>query len=90
MENTVRATIYYNEYFEEEVALFIDGKLVVRGDEYHDKVSEFIDGVLFGIELCGHTVMRASQSINSSNDMFAKCEFEVCYEEGSEEDECEE
>lgn len=86
MEKTVRATIYYNEYFEEEVALFIDGKLVVRGDEYHDKVSEFIDGVLFGIELCGHTVMKASQSINSSNEMFARCEFEVCEEEECEEE----
>ena len=86
MEKTVIADIYFNEYFDEEAALFIDGKLVVRGDEYHDKISEFIDGVLFGIELCGHTVEKEAQSIDSSNDMFALCEFEVCEEEECEEE----
>lgn len=86
MEKTVIADIYFNEYFDEEAALFIDGNLVVRGDEYHDKISEFIDGVLFGIELCGHAVEKETQSIDSSNEMFVKCEFAVSEDEDIEDD----
>lgn len=86
MGKTVNANIYYNEYFDEEVALFIDGEFVVRGDEYHDKINDFIDGVLFGVELCGHIVEKDTQSINSDNEMFAQCEFQITEEEDLEDD----
>jgi hypothetical protein len=46
-------TIVTNIEFEEEKKLVVDGEEIIRGDYYHDKISQMIDGFLMAFDYLG-------------------------------------
>jgi hypothetical protein len=76
-----------NGAFEEESALInIDTKeVVVKGDYYHDKIDEYIDGVLYGLSYSGIDYEILDTIVATPNtELFKLCDF---YDDGSYEDE---
>lgn len=67
-----------NSSFEEESALInVDTKeLITKGDCYHDKIDEYIDGILYGL-LYGNIDYEELEPISVTPDMelFKLCEF---------------
>lgn len=45
--------ILTNPYFGEEKCLMEDGKVIVQGDYYHDKIKDYIKGFLRGLKYAG-------------------------------------
>lgn len=67
-----------NETFEEESALInVDTKeLIVKGDYYHDKIDEYIDGIFFGLNYANIACERLPDiSVNPSMELFKICDL---------------
>lgn len=68
-----------NECYEDEAALYSKtyDKIILRGDYYHDKIEEKIEGFLLGLQYAGFDVISTSEQINESSDLFKRCNFYV-------------
>lgn len=71
--------IYTNGTFEEEMALVINDEVVAHGDYYHDKIYDFIQGFIEGIEYITKSIVGIErETIKPDHPMFDRCDF---YEE---------
>ena len=63
---------FINGAFENETALYNVGnnEIVIKGDDYHDKIYEKIDGIIQGIEYVGIEVAVEVKIIYPNNEMF--------------------
>ena len=68
---------YINLTFEDESALYDEtrGVIVKKGDSYHDKMNEWIEGFLGGIRYLSEEYDVQLFGINPSDDMFEKLDF---------------
>ena len=75
---------FINGTLEDEAALYnVDNnEIVMKGDYYHDKIYEKIDGIIQGIEYIGMEVVVKEKIIYPDNEMFNVLDF---YEEEEEE-----
>ena len=71
---------FINGTLEDEAALYDvnNNEIVIKGDDYHDKIYEKIDGIIQGIEYVGIEVAVEEKIIYSDNEMFNVLDF---YEE---------
>ena len=71
---------FINGTFEDEMALYnvSNNEIVIKGDDYHDKIYEKIDGIIQGIEYVGIEVAVERKIIYPDNEMFNVLDF---YEE---------
>ena len=71
---------FINGTLEDEAALYNvnNNEIVIKGDDYHDKIYEKIDGIIQGIEYVGIEVAVEEKIIYSDNEMFNVLDF---YEE---------
>lgn len=77
----MRLKILINDTNEEERALVnIDTKeVILRGDYYHDRIDERIDGFLYGLRYVGIKYNRLdNQHILPKQGMFKVCDFIDC------------
>lgn len=76
---------YYNETFEDERALVNKdtGEILCKGDYYHDKIDEHIEGFIRGLKYCGYEVIMDEIDINPDDKLFDKLGF---YNDGDYED----
>ena len=67
--------IYINDTHEEEKALYdLDrGKIVLKGDYYHDKIDYLISGYLMGKDIDEDSIEEIY--INSYHELFEELEF---------------
>jgi len=82
----MKLIVYVNDTFEEEKALFNldDNTVLVKGDYYHDKIDERIEGFLEGLDYCDMSYeLLESENVISKMDAFEKCGF---YNEGEYDD----
>lgn len=86
-------TICTNGTYEEEKALIDKStkEILCRGDYYHDKIDDFIEGFIYGLNYYGFEVTTNDETINPDNELFEKLEFtnEDCYDENDDDSECE-
>lgn len=91
MNKTLELIHYYNGTFEDEQALYdkTNDKLITKGDDYHDKIYEYIQGILHGFIYSNIKYNITSETVNPKDKMFDILEF---YNEDYEEyeDECDE
>ena len=68
---------FINGTLENEAALYnVDNnEIVIKGDDYHDKIYETIDGIIQGIEYIGIEVAVEEKIIYPGNEMFTVLEF---------------
>ena len=68
---------FVNGTFEDEVALYDVGnnEIVIKGDDYHDKIYEKIDGIIQGIEYVDIEVTVEEKIIYPDNEMFNVLDF---------------
>jgi len=73
-------TILINDTYEEEKALYDEEKkiIIAKGDYYHDKINEHIDGIIAGIIYCGIEVKVNRKTIKPKDKLFKACEFYYC------------
>lgn len=74
----MKLIVYVNDTFEEEKALFNleDNIALVKGDYYHDKIDERIEGFLEGLDYCEKPYeLLESENITSKNEHFDNCGF---------------
>lgn len=79
-----------NGSFEEELALINadTNEVITKGDYYHDKIDEYIDGVLYGLSYVNVDYEELeARTVTPDMDLFKICDF---YNEDYEEDESEE
>ena len=71
---------FINGTLEDEASLYNVGnnEIVIKGDDYHDKIYEKIDGIIKGIEYVGREVAVERKMIYPGNEMFNVLDF---YEE---------
>lgn len=67
----MKIEILTNPYFEEEKCLVIDGEVLFQGDYYHNKIDEYIEGFLYGLDYA-----KIEYQISSE-----EREWEGCYKE---------
>jgi hypothetical protein len=68
--------IYTNGTFEEEAALVINNELVVSGDYYHNKINDYIQGFIAGIEYITKSIVGIMrETIMPDHPMFSQCNF---------------
>lgn len=82
----MRLKICVNDTFEEEKALVdLNSKSVLlRGDYYHDKIDEKIEGFLLGLDYCKiEYELLEDQNITPNMEIFQECDF---YNDDSEQD----
>jgi hypothetical protein len=82
----MKIEVYTNgSYDDTEMALVIDDVIVAKGDYYHDKISDFIDGFIEGIEFASPEKITVDyKTIKTDDPMFKYLDF---YEEDYEEEE---
>lgn len=85
-----------NGSFEEEAALINveTNEVIVKGDYYHDKIDEYIDGFLYGLSYSGIDYQEIDEiTVDPKTELFELCDFydENCYDDEDEEpdDDCE-
>ena len=63
---------FINGTLEDEAALYSvsNNEIVIKGDGYHDKIYEKIDGIIQGIEYVGIEVAVEVKIIYPNNEMF--------------------
>ena len=68
---------FINGTLEDEVSLYNVGnnEIVIKGDDYHDKIYEKIDGIIQGIEYVGIEVAVEGEIIYPDNEMFNVLDF---------------
>ena len=67
-----------NAIFEEESALMnVDTKeIIAKGDYYHDKINEYIEGIFFGLTYANIDYERLPDiSVNPNMELFNICSF---------------
>lgn len=67
-----------NETFEDEMALINinTNEVLIKGDSYHDKIDEMIDGFLLGLSYANvEYKLKENEKIKPSNKLFDICEF---------------
>jgi hypothetical protein len=71
----VKLVIYINDSFEEEKALYdLDNKRVIlKGDDYHDKINYIIEGYLFAMEIDKDDVEEVW--IDTDHELFKELDF---------------
>jgi len=69
--------VCYNGTFEDEKALLNKdtNEVLCKGDYYHDKINEYIEGFISGLEYCGYEVEKDTIIINPDNELFDKLDF---------------
>lgn|GEM_PF-2409617 len=69
--------ICINGTFEEEKALINkeNDEILCKGDYYHDKIDEKIEGFIKGLNYCGYEVIVNEETINPDNELFDSLEF---------------
>ena len=74
---------FINGTLEDEAALYDvnNNEIVIKGDDYHDKIYEKIDGIIQGIKYVGIEVAVEEKIIYPDNEMFNVLDF---YEEEEE------
>lgn len=74
---TLNLVKYYNETFEDERALVNKdtGEILCKGDYYHDKINQYIDGFIHGLRYCEYDVITENTIINPKNELFNKLGF---------------
>ena len=77
MQDNINAIVYSNALGDDgdQMALAIDGKVIYFGDYYHEKAQQHIEGIIEGIELCGHKVNTTYEDIDDSHPLFSECGF---------------
>jgi hypothetical protein len=70
-------TILINGTSEDEKGLYDNDKemLIVKGDYYHIKIDDRIEGIIQGIEYCGIEVNLNKLTIYPTNELFNKYNF---------------
>lgn len=70
-------TKYYNGTYEEEAALYNEDtkEVITHGDYYHDKIDEYIKGIIRGIKYCNIDVNLQEKTIMPRNKLFKICGF---------------
>ncbi|HHT96495.1 MAG TPA: hypothetical protein GXZ90_01200 [Clostridiales bacterium] len=79
--NKLRLQKIINETYEEEAALInVDtSEIIIKGDYYHNKISEYIDGIFHGLHYVNVSYERLpDQFVTPDMDLFKMCKF---YEE---------
>ena len=68
---------FINGTLEDEAALYNVGnnEIVIKGDDYHDKIYEKIDGIIQGIEYVDIEVTVEEKIIYPDNEMFNVLDF---------------
>ncbi len=68
---------FINGTLEDEAALYNVGnnEIVIKGDDYHDKIYEKIDGIIQGIEYVDIEVTVKEKIIYPDNEMFNVLDF---------------
>lgn len=68
---------YTNEHFDEESALYdiIKKTVICHGDYYHDKIDEYISGIISGLTYDGSIVDMEYIIIDHNHEMFEICNF---------------
>ena len=68
---------FINGTLEDEAALYdVDNnEIVIKGDDYHDKIYEKIDGIIQGIEYVDIEVTVEEKIIYPDNEMFNVLDF---------------
>ena len=68
---------FINGTLEDEAALYDvnNNEIVIKGDDYHDKIYEKIDGIIQGIEYVGIEVAVEEKIIYPDNEMFNVLDF---------------
>jgi hypothetical protein len=68
---------YTNAEYEEEKALYdLDGEYIIKkGDYYHDKIDEWIDGFIQGLDYANEEVDLETKEINKNDAMFFELDF---------------
>lgn len=79
---------YVNGTSDEEAALIIENKVVLRGDYYHDKIDETILGFIEGLKYCGYNVGIYTKIIDPNNTLFDTIGFYNAREDDTDEIEC--
>jgi hypothetical protein len=69
--------VYTNAIFEEEKALCVNGRVVVIGDAYHDKIDSVIEGFFYGLDYiiangAQYSYTKTEKTINA---MLQTCDF---------------
>ena len=74
---TINLIHYYNDEFDEEEALYnADTKeLIIKGDYYHDKISEYIKGILHGLTIAGVNYNITATTLTAKDEMFKTLKF---------------
>lgn len=77
----MKIKIFTNETFEDEQAVLdIDsGKVIMKGDSYHDKIEEKIEGMIETLNFLGvdYEILEG-ETINPTSEMFKKLDFARC------------
>ena len=64
---------------EDIIAIYVDGKLYMFGDSYHDKMKQFVDGFIDGINLVSSNIeIKRYELIEKSSERFIEngaCDF---------------
>jgi len=68
-------TIYTNAHYEDEKALCDGDEIIIKGDTYHDKIVQWIDGFLKGLGYADAEFKVEEEIINSTHTMYETLDF---------------
>jgi uncharacterized protein YgfB (UPF0149 family) len=68
-------TIYTNAHYEDERALCNGEEIIMKGDAYHDKIIQWIDGFLEGLGYADIEFELEEEIIDSTHEMYVELDF---------------
>jgi hypothetical protein len=60
--------VFFGDATGETSALYIDGELELQGDAYHDKIDQYINGYMDGLEYAGMNIDVKRHSLDLDED----------------------
>ena len=67
--------VYTNSTFTEQQALSVDGAVVLKGDYYHDKITDKINGFIACLDCLKIPFTLSDIYLCPTDDLFAQIEF---------------